>query len=261
MTSKRTSPPRRDYSPPPGARPLNKNSGEINFQLTKENASIEERRAGFALLQTLAARSSSLDRRQDYYDTIVTPVDHSIVDLQIGCLDTLTESGRVLAPFEAELTIFLNNQLKEVSTITELQREASRGNGPRTSVYESESPVRGSSKTSPPKEPAGAEKALLVSRLSLFSYDSLLNTCIIGSFLPDSEYHHLSSQRVPRRTIGNTTDYRHNYCKNNNYASCLTRCSQDFHCCHSEFKNSRYKPQVDYSGIVRDSRYSNCQVW
>ena len=167
MTSAKTGTPGRQYSPAPGAKSPNNDNGDIDFQLTREDASVEERRKGFSLLHTLAARSVSADRRQDYYDTIVIPTDYSIVDLQIGALDTLTDGGRVLVPFETGLIIFLNSKLKELSTVSERLRVENRDNGPRTSVYGSESPTRGSGseKVLSSKEPAGAEKALLVSGL------------------------------------------------------------------------------------------------
>ena len=155
--------PGRQSSPAPAIIQTDSNVREINFVLTKEDASLDERREGFTLLKASAAYPASSDRRQAYYDTIVTPTHHSIADLQISALDTLTNGGRTLVPFEAELVIFLNNTLKELSTVTERLREDKRGNGPRNSVYGAESPIRGVERTLPANEPSGAEKALLVS--------------------------------------------------------------------------------------------------
>ena len=163
MSDSKAGTPGRQDSPAPEAVQSTHDSSEINFHLTREDASVEERKEGFALLKTLVARPATSDRRQAFYDTIVIPVDHSIVDLQIGVLETLTDGGRTLVPFEAELVIFLNNTLKELSTVTERVREERRGNGPRTSVYGAESPHRGLEKTLPSNEPAREEKALLVS--------------------------------------------------------------------------------------------------
>ena len=150
---------------------------------------MEERKEGFAILKALAARPTSSDRRQAFYDTIVTPVNHSIVDLQIGSLDTLTDGGRILVPFEAELVIFLNNTLKELSTVTERHREERQGNGPRASVYGAESPNRVTEKTLPSNEPAGAEKALLVSACFPCSRLKPLTRRITGHLLFDRKYH------------------------------------------------------------------------
>lgn len=136
--------------------------GDINFALTKEDASLEERREGFALLKASAAHPASSDRRQAYYDTIVTPAHHSIADLQIGALEVLTNGGRTLVPFEAELVVFLNNTLKDLLTITERLREDNRFIGPKNSIYGAESPNRGAERALPANEPFGAEKALLV---------------------------------------------------------------------------------------------------
>lgn len=167
MSHSRANTPGRKRSPAPAVFQPGNDIGEINFVLTKEDASLEERREGFALLKALAAKPASSDRRQAYYDTIVTPAHHSISDVQLGALDTLTNGGRVLAPFEAELVIFLNNTLKELSATTERLREDKRGIGSRNSIYGAESPTRGSERTLPVNEPTGAEKALLVSFLAL----------------------------------------------------------------------------------------------
>ena len=193
MSLSGTGTPRRQSSPTAGAPQTTNDSGEINFHLTREDASVEERREGFALLKALAARPASLDRRQAYYDTIVTPANHSIIDLQIGALDTLTDGGRILVPFEAELLIFLNNTLKDLSIVTERLREEKRGNGPRASVYGAESPNRGAEKNLSSNEPVGAEKALLVGALTPCSSLKPLTRCITGHFLYDCKRHQSSS--------------------------------------------------------------------
>lgn len=183
----------RRSSPAPAASLSTGDAGEINFDLTKEDASPEERREGFSLLKASVAHPASSDRRQAYYDTIVTPVHHSIADLQIGALEALTNGGRTLVPFEAELVIFLNKTLGDLSTITERLREDNRGVGPRKSIYGAESPVRGTEKSLPASEPSGAEKALLVWSRRMFCNDKLTNHCITGHFLLDCEYHNSAS--------------------------------------------------------------------
>ena len=204
--------PGRRSSPAPATSLPAGDAGEINFDLTKEDASPEERKEGFTLLKASAALPASSDRRQAYYDTIITPVHHSITDLQIGALEALTNGGRTLAPFEADLVIFLNKTLGDLSAITEQLREDNRGVGPRKSIYGAESPIRGTEKSLPANEPSGAEKALLVWSRKISLIDKVTNHCVLGHFLPDCKYHYSASVRVSRCTVGDLGQYRHSHC-------------------------------------------------
>ena len=162
MSHQRVGTPGRHSSPAPESSQPGGDGGEINFDLTREDASLEARREGFTLLNTSAARPASSDRRQAFYDTITIPAHHSIADFQIGALDTLTNGGRNLAPFESELVTFLNQTLKELSTATERAREETRGNRPRAGgVWGDESPHREAERNLPSREPSGAEKGFL----------------------------------------------------------------------------------------------------
>lgn len=96
--------------------------------LTTETASLEARKAGFALLKTSVSHSGILKERERFYSMIVTPVDSSQANLQISALRRLTKCGRELYPFEAELVLFLNQSLQGWFVAAERAREARAGN-------------------------------------------------------------------------------------------------------------------------------------
>ncbi|CAF9906303.1 Tuberous sclerosis 2-like protein [Imshaugia aleurites] len=97
--------------------------------LTMEKASLEARKAGFALLKASASHSGILKERERFYDMIITPVDASQASLQISALQHLTKDGEELYPFEAKLVLFLNQSLEGWFLDAERAREARAGNG------------------------------------------------------------------------------------------------------------------------------------
>ncbi len=97
--------------------------------LTKERASLEARKAGFALLIASVSHSGILKERERFYSMIVTPADPSQASLQISALEQLTKKGRELHPFEAKLVLFLNHSLQGWFLAAERAREARAGNG------------------------------------------------------------------------------------------------------------------------------------
>ncbi|MCJ1456105.1 Tuberous sclerosis 2-like protein [Mycoblastus sanguinarius] len=80
--------------------------------LTTEDAPLEARNAGFVILKASASHLGlvSADRERLYF-IIVTPIHSSEASLQISALNRLTGKGRYLAPFEADLVLFLNVSL------------------------------------------------------------------------------------------------------------------------------------------------------
>lgn len=96
--------------------------------LTAETASLEARKAGFALLKASVSHSGILKERERFYSMIVTPVDSSQANLQISALRRLTKYGRELHPFEAKLVLFLNKSLPEWFAAAERARESRAGN-------------------------------------------------------------------------------------------------------------------------------------
>ena len=80
--------------------------------LTIENASLEARKAGFALLIASVSHSGILKERERLCSMIITPVEASQASLQILALQRLTKDGQEVHPFEAKLVLFLNNSLE-----------------------------------------------------------------------------------------------------------------------------------------------------
>ena len=97
--------------------------------LTEEKASLEARKAGFALLKASVSHSGILKEREKFYSMIVTPVDPSHASLQISALEQLTKDGQELHPFEAQLVQFLNHSLRSWFLVAERARVARAGNG------------------------------------------------------------------------------------------------------------------------------------
>lgn len=128
---------------------------DIKFELIREDASLEARRAGFNLLIQLGARPASSDKRQLYYDIIITPVDVSLVELQIRALHSLTQGGRDLVPFETEIVSFLNAVLSKSYDAAEQARTGAWGIRSDTYI------LRDTTSAAPLREPVGAEKAML----------------------------------------------------------------------------------------------------
>ena len=95
--------------------------------LTTENAPLEARKAGFALLIASVSHSGILKERERFYSMIVTPVDTSQASLQISALQRLTKEGQELHPFEAELVLFLNQSLSGWFETAERARKARAG--------------------------------------------------------------------------------------------------------------------------------------
>lgn len=96
--------------------------------LTTETASLEARKAGFALLKASVSHSGILKERERFYSMIVTPVDSSQANLQISALRRLTKYGRELHPFEAKLVSFLNRSLPGWFVAAERARASRAGN-------------------------------------------------------------------------------------------------------------------------------------
>lgn len=97
--------------------------------LTREEAPLEARKAGFALLKASVSHSGILKERERFYSMIVTPVDATQASLQISALQHLTKDGQELHPFEAKLVTFLNHSLEGWFLDAERAREARAGNG------------------------------------------------------------------------------------------------------------------------------------
>lgn len=96
--------------------------------LTAKTASLEARKAGFALLKASVSHSGILKERERFYSMTVTPVDSSLANLQISALRRLTKYGRELHPFETQLVLFLNKSLPEWFVAAERARESRAGN-------------------------------------------------------------------------------------------------------------------------------------
>ena len=92
--------------------------------LTAEEAPLEAREAGFALLIASVSHSGILKERERFYSMIVTPVDASQASLQILALQRLTKDGQELYPFQAELVLFLNHSLEGWFLTAERARKA-----------------------------------------------------------------------------------------------------------------------------------------
>ena len=95
--------------------------------LTTEEAPLEARKAGFALLTASVSHSGILKERERFYSMIVTPVDASQASLQILALQRLTKDGQELYPFEAKLVMFLNHSLEGWFLNAERARKARAG--------------------------------------------------------------------------------------------------------------------------------------
>lgn len=83
----------------------------VAVDLTKEDAPLNARQTGFALLKASASRSRDSEDRYKFFSLIVPRVPSSEVSLQISALNTLTKGGQDLRPFEAELVANLNSLL------------------------------------------------------------------------------------------------------------------------------------------------------
>ena len=92
--------------------------------LTTENAPLEARKAGFALLTASVSHSGILKERDRFCSMIVTPVDASQAGLQISALKKLIKNGQDLQPFKAKLVLFLNHSLKGLFLAAERARKA-----------------------------------------------------------------------------------------------------------------------------------------
>lgn len=97
--------------------------------LTTEEAPLEARKAGFALLKASVSHSGILKERERFYSMITTPVDPSQTSLQISALQRLTKDGREVQPFKSKLVLFLNNSLQVLILAAERAREARATNG------------------------------------------------------------------------------------------------------------------------------------
>ena len=95
--------------------------------LTTEKASLQARKAGFALLIASVSHSGILKERARFYSMIVTPVHTSQASLQILALQRLTKDGQELYPFEARLVPFLNRSLEGWFLTAEGARKARAG--------------------------------------------------------------------------------------------------------------------------------------
>ena len=95
--------------------------------LTTENAPLEARKAGFALLIASVSHSGILKERERFYSMIATPVDASQASLQILALQRLTKDGQEIYPFEAKLVLFLSHSLEGWFLTAERGRKARAG--------------------------------------------------------------------------------------------------------------------------------------
>ena len=95
--------------------------------LTMEDAPLEARKAGFALLTASVSHSGILNERERFFSMIVTPVDASLASLQVSALEQLTKNGQELYPFEAKLVLFLNNSIEGWFLAAERARRARAG--------------------------------------------------------------------------------------------------------------------------------------
>lgn len=80
--------------------------------LTREHATIEARKAGFALLKASCSHSGLLQERLTFFQMITTHIHPSEASLQISALDRLTNHGTVLSPIEHEVIQFLISSLE-----------------------------------------------------------------------------------------------------------------------------------------------------
>ena len=159
----------RQGSPNLANTPAETSSGDIDFEITREDASVEARRAGFVHLAQLASQPASSDRRQIFFETITVPVDNSAADLQIHALDILTKEGQDLSPFGSELIYYLNNVLRQLFVATENAREIGRDTKVQRTLWTTEDNAdEAASSTnaqreskSPVKEASGPKKALM----------------------------------------------------------------------------------------------------
>ena len=147
---------------------------DVDPLLTRENASIEQRKAGYSLLKAAASQPATPEKRREYYDQIITPVDRSIAHLQIEALVCLTDSGKEIEPFITDIVNFLNVKLVELTQATESARRRNATSAPSTSVQEATQSTRTASTrissgtathseldtTTTTKESANVEKAL-----------------------------------------------------------------------------------------------------
>ena len=79
--------------------------------LATEHATLDARRAGFALLKAFASHSGVLYEKSMLFQVIIVPVHPSEASLQISALDRLTRRGTDIGPFETDLITFLNSAL------------------------------------------------------------------------------------------------------------------------------------------------------
>ena len=80
--------------------------------LTTEHATLEARKAGFALLKASASHPGILHEREKLFHMIIVPVDPAEANLQISALNRLTKQGEIISPFETKLIAHLIAILK-----------------------------------------------------------------------------------------------------------------------------------------------------
>ena len=92
--------------------------------LTAENASIQARKAAFALLKASASHPGIQEDRGTLFQMIITPIDPSEASVQISALERLTKRGELIRPFEGELIDFLNVVLDKFFKAAQNARKA-----------------------------------------------------------------------------------------------------------------------------------------
>ena len=157
----------RQNSPAPTSASSSSRNADLDFELTREDASLEARKAGFTQLKALAGQHASSDKRHMYFEIITTPVDPSLADLQIDALEHLITNGQSLVPFESQVVTFLNRSLDQLFIVTEKSRETKSSSEADENVWAGQLPSTGKQQSKseggvgPSKEPAGAERAFL----------------------------------------------------------------------------------------------------
>ena len=97
---------------------------KVAEDLTTEDATLEARRAGFALLKASSSHSGILHERERLFRMIVIPIDPAEASLQISALDHLTRHGEDLSPIEADLIVYLNSCLDTLFQAVQGARKA-----------------------------------------------------------------------------------------------------------------------------------------
>ena len=101
----------------------------VTGDLTQENATLEARRAGFALLKAFASHTGiSTKERETLFRLITLPIHPSEASLQISALERLTRQGRSTSPFGTELTSWLNSALDTLFWAAQDARKAQSSN-------------------------------------------------------------------------------------------------------------------------------------